>query len=107
VGNLGPRTQGLGTRGAFHLTEIPKILLKNQMEHVNYWNDVSDNFEQSLEVVHKLEIPEVSKFLHAIKTFPNHVAVFQSSTSKNRHQNQNGGFLTISVPRVWIYFAEC
>jgi hypothetical protein len=73
------------------------------MEHVNFWNDVSDNFGQSLEVVHKLEIPEVSNG----KTFPNHVAVFQSSTSKNRHQNQNGGFLTISVPRVWIYFAEC
>jgi hypothetical protein len=24
-----------------------------------------------------LEIPEVSKFLHSIKTFPNHVAAFQ------------------------------
>ena len=52
------------------------------MEHVNYWNDVSDNFGQSLEVVHKLKIPEVSKFLHSIKTFPNHVAAFQSSTTK-------------------------
>jgi hypothetical protein len=27
--------------GAFHLTEIPEILLGNQMEHVNFWNDVS------------------------------------------------------------------
>jgi hypothetical protein len=27
--------------GAFHLTEFPEILLGNQMEHVNFWNDVS------------------------------------------------------------------
>jgi hypothetical protein len=27
--------------GAFHLTEIPEILLENQMEHVNFWNAVS------------------------------------------------------------------
>jgi hypothetical protein len=27
--------------GAFHLTEIPEILLENQMEHVYFWNDVS------------------------------------------------------------------
>jgi hypothetical protein len=27
--------------GAFHLTEIPEIFLENQMEHVNFWNDVS------------------------------------------------------------------
>jgi hypothetical protein len=39
-------------------------------------------FGQSLKVVHKLEIPEVSKFLNSIKTFPNHVAAFHSSTSK-------------------------
>jgi hypothetical protein len=30
-----------GLTGAFHLTEIPEILLENQMEHVNFWNDVS------------------------------------------------------------------
>ena len=30
-----------GLLGAFHLTEIPEILLENQMEHVNFWNDVS------------------------------------------------------------------
>jgi hypothetical protein len=30
-----------GLVGAFHLTEIPEILLENQMEHVNFWNDVS------------------------------------------------------------------
>jgi hypothetical protein len=60
--------------------EIPEILLENQLE--------------------------ISKFLHSIKTFPNHVAAFQSSTSKNRHQNQNGGLSIIAVPRVWIYFAE-
>ena len=27
--------------GAFLLTEIPEILLENQMEHVNFWNAVS------------------------------------------------------------------
>jgi hypothetical protein len=27
--------------GRFHLTEIPEILLENQMEHVKFWNDVS------------------------------------------------------------------
>jgi sRNA-binding regulator protein Hfq len=27
--------------GAFTLTEIPEILLENQMEHVNFWNAVS------------------------------------------------------------------
>ena len=27
--------------GAFHWTEIPEILLENQMEHVNFWNAVS------------------------------------------------------------------
>jgi hypothetical protein len=28
-------------QGAFHLTEIPEILLsENQMEHVNFWNDM-------------------------------------------------------------------
>jgi hypothetical protein len=27
--------------GAFHLMEIPEILLENQMEHVDFWNDVS------------------------------------------------------------------
>jgi hypothetical protein len=26
---------------AFHLIEIPEILLENQMEHVNFWNAVS------------------------------------------------------------------
>jgi hypothetical protein len=26
---------------AFHLTQIPEILLENQMEHVNFWNDDS------------------------------------------------------------------
>jgi hypothetical protein len=30
-----------GLLGAFHLTEIPEILLENQMEHVNFWNAVS------------------------------------------------------------------
>jgi hypothetical protein len=30
-----------GLFGAFHLTEIPEILLENQMEQVNFWNDVS------------------------------------------------------------------
>jgi hypothetical protein len=30
-----------GLLGAFHLTEIPEILLGNQTEHVNFWNDVS------------------------------------------------------------------
>jgi hypothetical protein len=55
--------------GAFHLTEIPEILLENQMEHVNFWNAVS-------KVVHKLEIPEFSKFLHPIKTFPNQRCYF-------------------------------
>jgi hypothetical protein len=30
-----------GLLGAFHLTEIPEILLENQTEHVNFWNDVS------------------------------------------------------------------
>jgi hypothetical protein len=27
--------------GAFHLTQIPEILLENQIEHVNFWNAVS------------------------------------------------------------------
>jgi hypothetical protein len=27
-----------GLLGAFHLTEIPEILLENQTEHVNFWN---------------------------------------------------------------------
>jgi hypothetical protein len=30
-----------GLLGAFYLTEIPEILLENQMEHVNFWNAVS------------------------------------------------------------------
>jgi hypothetical protein len=30
-----------GLLGAFHLTEIPEILLENQMEHVDFWNAVS------------------------------------------------------------------
>jgi hypothetical protein len=30
-----------GLLGAFHLTEIPEILIENQMEHVKFWNDVS------------------------------------------------------------------
>jgi hypothetical protein len=30
-----------GLLGAFHLTEIPEIMLENQAEHVNFWNDVS------------------------------------------------------------------
>jgi hypothetical protein len=30
-----------GLLGVFHLTEIPEIVLENQMEHVNFWNDVS------------------------------------------------------------------
>jgi hypothetical protein len=35
-----------GLLGAFHLTEIPEILLENQMEHVNFWNDCFFNFEE-------------------------------------------------------------
>jgi hypothetical protein len=90
--------------GAFHLTEIPEILLENQMEHVNFWNAVSkipDN--RFLEVVHKLEIPQVSKFLHALKHFPTTLLLSKGFFE----QNKNGGFSTISVPRVWIYFGEC
>jgi hypothetical protein len=30
-----------GLLGAFHLTEIPEILLENEMEHVHFWNAVS------------------------------------------------------------------
>jgi hypothetical protein len=30
-----------GLLGAFHFTEIPEIVLENQMEHVNFWNAVS------------------------------------------------------------------
>jgi hypothetical protein len=62
--------------GAFHLTEIPEILLENQMEHVNFRTAVSKIPDNLLRFVHKLEIPEVSKFLHSIKTFPNQRCCF-------------------------------
>jgi hypothetical protein len=38
---LGKYNQIISYRGAFHLTEIPEILLENQMEHANFWNAVS------------------------------------------------------------------
>jgi hypothetical protein len=88
--------------GAFHLPEIPEILLENQMEHVNFWNAVS-------------KIPDsLSRLSTSFEIFTFHQNISQptlllskSFLSKNCHQNQNGVFSTISVPRVWIYFAEC
>jgi hypothetical protein len=91
--------------GAFHLTDIPEILLENQMEHVNFWNDSGMDLSKISPGCPQIGNSENFEFFTSIKTFPDHVAAFPSSTSKNRHQN--GGFSTISVPRVWIYFAGC
>ena len=86
-----------GDTGAFHLTEIPEILLENQMEHVNFWNAVSKISDN---------LSRLSTNFTSIKTFPNQVsACFPVFDEQNRHRNQNGGFSTVSVPRVWIYFA--
>jgi hypothetical protein len=54
-----------GDTGAFHLTEIPEILLENQMEHVNFWNAVSKISDN---------LSRLSTNFTSIKTFPNQVS---------------------------------
>jgi hypothetical protein len=95
------------TVGAFHVTEIPEISLENQMEHVNFWNAVSKIPDNLSRLSTNWKFRNFRNFyIPAIKTFPNQRCCFPKVfLSKNRHQN--GGFSTILVPRVWIYFAEC
>jgi hypothetical protein len=94
--------------GAFHLTEIPEILLENQMEHVNFWNAVSKIPDNLSRLSTSWKCRNFRNVYIPLKHFPTNVAAFQKFfEQKPPGQNQNGVFSTISVPRVWIYFAEC
>jgi hypothetical protein len=92
---------------AFHLTEIPEILLENQMEHVNFWNAVSKIPDNLSRLSTNWKFRKFRNFYIPLKHFPTTLLLSKGFLSKNRHQNKNGGFSTISVPRVWIYFGEC
>jgi hypothetical protein len=60
------------TVGAFHLTEIPEILLENQMEHVNFWNAVSKIPDNLSRLSTNWKFRNFRNFyIPAIKTFPN------------------------------------
>jgi hypothetical protein len=76
------KSNSLRPRGAFHLTEIPE----------------DDNLSR---LSTNWKFRKFRNFYIPLKHFPTRFL------SKNRHQNQNSVFSTISVPRVWIYFAEC
>jgi hypothetical protein len=93
--------------GAFHLTEIPEILLENQMEHLNFRNAVPKIPDNLLRLSTNWKFRKFRNFYIPLKHFPTNVAAFQKFFEQKPPPNQNGVFSTISVPRVWIYFAEC
>ena len=57
-------------QGAFHLTEIPEILLENQMEHVNFWNAVSKISDNLSRLSTNWKFRKFRNFLHPLKHFP-------------------------------------
>jgi hypothetical protein len=64
-------------RGAFHLTEIPEILLENQMEHVNFWNAVSKIPDNLSRLSTNWKFRNFRNFYIPLKYFPTNVAAFQ------------------------------
>jgi hypothetical protein len=64
-------------RGAFHLTEIPEILLENQMEHVNFRNAVSKIPDNLSRLSTNWKFRKFRNFYLPLKHFPTNVAAFQ------------------------------
>jgi hypothetical protein len=63
--------------GAFHLTEIPEILLENQMEHVNFWNAVSKIPDNLSRLSTNWKFRNFRNFYIPLKHFPTNVAASQ------------------------------
>jgi hypothetical protein len=63
--------------GPFHLTEIPEILLENQMEHVNFRNAVSKIPDNLLGLSTNWKFLKFRNFYIPLKHFPTNVAAFQ------------------------------
>jgi hypothetical protein len=57
-------------KGAFHLMEIPEILLENQMEHVNFWNAISKISDNLSRLPTNWKFRKFRNFYIPLKHFP-------------------------------------
>jgi hypothetical protein len=76
--------------GALHLTEIPEILLENQMEHVNFWNDSGMDLSKISRGCPQIGNSGNFEFFTPLKHFP--TTLLLSSLPRAKTATKTAGF---------------